>query len=89
MSTSTPRRRASVEGADNTPQPTPKRINVAVNQETVKALEEVIEREGVTLTEAVRRLVGYGDYVYKAVKEQGAEVLMREKNGTTRELVIL
>ena len=33
----------------------PKRINVAVSPDTVRALENVIEREGVTLTEALRR----------------------------------
>lgn len=66
----------------------PKRINVAVTPETVQALEAVIEREGVSLTEAVRRLIGYGEFVYRAVKEQNAEVLMKTEHGT-REVVLL
>jgi hypothetical protein len=67
---------------------TPKRINVAVNPETMGALQKIIEREGVSLTEAVRRLIGYGDVLYKAVKEDGEEVLL--KKGThTRQVIIL
>lgn len=66
----------------------PKRINVAVNPETMGALQKVIEREGVSLTEAVRRLIGYGDVLYKAVREDHEEVLL--KKGThTRQVIIL
>lgn len=68
--------------------PSPRRINVAVTPDTVTALELVIEREGVNLTEAVRRLIGYGDYVYRAIKEDGSEVLVR-KGDSMREVVIL
>lgn len=66
----------------------PKRINVAVAPETVRALEFLIEREQVSLTEAVRRLVGYGDFIYREMKENGAEVLVRDKS-STREVVLL
>jgi hypothetical protein len=67
---------------------TVKRINVAVPADVVAALELVIEREGVTLTEAVRRLIGYGDFVYRAVKVDGAEVLTR-RGDAVREVVLL
>ncbi len=66
----------------------PRRINVAVNDETVAALERIIEREGLTLTEAVRRLLGYGNFVYEAVRIDGAEVLRRD-GGKLREIVLL
>lgn len=66
----------------------PRRINVAVTEETIAALELVIEREGVTLTEAVRRLLGYGEFIYRAVKEDGGELGVH-KDGKYRELVIL
>lgn len=66
----------------------PKRINVAVSPDTVRALENVIDREGVTLTEALRRLVGYGDFVYRAVKDGGEQVLVKGSDGT-REVVLL
>jgi hypothetical protein len=66
----------------------PKRINVAVSPDTVRALENVIEREGVTLTEALRRLVGYGDFVYKAVRENREQLIVKGTEGS-REVVLL
>ncbi|PPK61862.1 ribbon-helix-helix protein, CopG family [Actinokineospora auranticolor] len=66
----------------------PKRINVAITPDMVRALEAVIEREGVSLTEALRRLVGYGDFVYRSIKEEGAKVLV-QTNDTMREVVLL
>jgi hypothetical protein len=66
----------------------PKRINVAVSPDTIRALENVIDREGVTLTEALRRLVGYGDFVYRAVKDNQEQLLVKGTEGT-REVVLL
>ncbi|MPZ80925.1 MAG: hypothetical protein GEV28_11210 [Actinophytocola sp.] len=66
----------------------PKRINVAVSPDTVRALEHVIEREGVTLTEALRRLIGYGDFVYRAVRENSEQLIVKGQDGT-REVVLL
>jgi ribbon-helix-helix CopG family protein len=66
----------------------PKRVNVAVTPETVRAIEHVIEREGVSLTEAVRRLIGYGEFVYKTIKDEGAELQVRS-NDSVREVVLL
>lgn len=70
------------------PRVEPKRINVAVSPDTVNALENVIEREGVTLTEALRRLVGYGDFVYRAIKDNREQLLVKGTEGT-REVVLL
>jgi len=70
------------------PSTEPKRINVAISPEMVRALENVIENEGVTLTEALRRLVGYGDFVYRAVKEGGEQLTVTGPDGT-REVVLL
>jgi hypothetical protein len=66
----------------------PKRINVAVTPEVVEALQAVIDAEQVSLTEAVRRLISYGDFVYRAVKRDGAEVLLRTGDNV-REVVLL
>ena len=66
----------------------PRRINVAISPDMVRALEHVIEREGVTLTEALRRLVGYGDFVYRAVKDNEEQLLVKGTEGT-REVVLL
>jgi len=47
-----------------------------------------MNRERVGLTEAVRRLVSYGDFVYRAVKIDEAELLLRKDDGI-REIVLL
>lgn len=84
--------RPDVESAGQTTEksrPTaPKRINVAISPDMVRALENVIEHEGVTLTEALRRLVGYGDFVYRVIKEGGEQLTVTGSDGT-REVVLL
>jgi hypothetical protein len=42
----------------------------------------------VTLTEAVRRLIGYGDFIYRAAKQDKAAILVRTSEGT-KELVLV
>ena len=66
----------------------PRRINVAISPDTVRALERVIESEGVSLTEALRRLVGYGDFVYRAVRQHGEQLFLTGAEGTL-EVVLL
>jgi hypothetical protein len=52
--------RPDVDSAQQSrPRTEPKRINVAVSPDMVRALENVIKREGITLTEALRRLVAH------------------------------
>lgn len=66
----------------------PRRINVAINPDMLMAIDNVIGREQVTLTEAVRRLITYGDVIYRAVKEDHAAVVLRSPSGE-RELVLI
>jgi hypothetical protein len=81
--------RTDVEEAPQTRLATePRRINVAISPDTVRALELVIEDEGITLTEALRRLVGYGDFVYRAVRDRGEQLFLTGPDGT-REVVLL
>ena len=81
--------RTDVEEAPNGRLTTePRRINVAISPDTVRALEQVIEHEGVTLTEALRRLIGYGDFVYRAVRQRGEQLLLNGPDGT-REVMLL
>lgn len=70
-------------------EPDAKRMNVAVSPETLEILRRTIDRDGVSLTEAVRRLVGVGDIVMTAVKEAHQSVLLANGDGTTSEMVIL
>ncbi|MGH4013185.1 MAG: hypothetical protein ACRDSL_04485 [Pseudonocardiaceae bacterium] len=62
---------------------------MAVNNEMLAAIERVIAREQVSLTEAVRRLIAYGDFVYRTVKDDGAAVIVRANDGGEREVVLM
>ncbi|MGH3922754.1 MAG: hypothetical protein ACRDTT_07790 [Pseudonocardiaceae bacterium] len=53
------------------------------------AVERVIGREQVSLTEAVQRLITYGDFAYRAIKQDGVVVGMRGEDGTEREVVLV
>lgn len=64
------------------------RLSVNLSPDSAAALRRVTEREGITLTEALRRLIGYGDVVYEAVKIEGSDVLIRQGD-TTREVILL
>lgn len=75
--------------AQKTEPPPPRRINVAVNSDMLAAIDHVIEREQVSLTEAVRRLIGYGDYVYRIAKDEDSTLLIHSKNGKEREVVLV
>jgi Ribbon-helix-helix protein, copG family len=76
-------------GAQKTEPPPPRRINVAINSDILAAIDHVIEREQVSLTEAVRRLIGYGDYVYRAARDENATLVIHPKNGKEREVVLV
>lgn len=67
----------------------PRRINVAVSADMLAAIDRVIEREHVTLTEAVRRLITYGDFVYRTTRIDHAVLLVRLPNGDEREIVLM
>jgi hypothetical protein len=79
--------RRSVLVAD--PVPVPRRINIAVNDSMMSAIDRIIDNERVSLTEAVRRLVAYGDVVYDATRLRKAKLIVREPNGGEREVVVL
>jgi hypothetical protein len=57
----------------------PTRLSVNISRSTVDALQEVASDNGITMTEAVRRLIGYGIIMYRANRD-GYEVLLRREN---------
>jgi len=65
----------------------PKRINVAINEAMLHAIDRMIHGEHVTLTEAVRRLIGYGDHIYRAVKA-GDTVIVRTRAGDETQVIL-
>lgn len=77
---------ATPEGQQATDKPA--RLNVNINAATEEALALLVEQEGITITEAVRRLIGYGLVFYKADKGENSEVLIR-RNGELERVIIL
>jgi hypothetical protein len=67
--------------------PTSSRLAVHISPTTKAAIDRVVERESVTQTEAVRRLIGYGDLIYRTTHIDEHEVLIRR--GETLERIVL
>ena len=59
------------------------RLNVNLNTITAEALQEYRVAKGISLTEAVRRLIGIGHFIFKA-QQEGKEVLLRKGDETQR-----
>jgi hypothetical protein len=65
----------------------PTRLSVNISKATTEALREVARDKDVSMTEAVRRLIGYGIVVYRVVRD-GGEVLIRRDDKAER-LILL
>ncbi|GAA0651233.1 hypothetical protein GCM10010174_88680 [Kutzneria viridogrisea] len=64
------------------------RLTANLNQPTMRAIQRLADTEGVTLTEALRRLVGYGDLLYQAIRLDGDDVLIRRGEEHERIVII-
>lgn len=76
--TKKPAQRAATSGTA-----TQTRLNVNINKQTADALKDYAEKNDVSITEALRRLVGVGDFIAKA-QEDGRQVLLRHNDETER-----
>jgi hypothetical protein len=65
----------------------PTRLSVNISQSTVEALQEIVSDKGITMTEAVRRLIGYGIVMYRANRD-GYEVVLR-REGKLEKIVLV
>ena len=75
---------ARTGGRQTTPPESPQtRLNVNINSQTAAALKDYVDKHGVSITEAVRRLVGVGDFIAKA-QDEGKQVLFRQDGETER-----
>lgn len=63
------------------------RISVNISQATADALALIATDKRISVTEALRRLVGYGAVVYRATRE-GHDVLIRRGNQTERVVLV-
>lgn len=66
----------------------PARLSINISAVTAGAVREVSRDKGVSMTEAVRRLIGYGIIIYRAVGAQ-KEVLIRDEVGVTERIVLV
>jgi hypothetical protein len=67
----------------------PKRVNVAANAAMIAAIERMTEQEQVTLTEAVNKLLGYGEFVYRTVREDGCTLTILKSDGTRVSVILV
>lgn len=58
------------------------RLNININDQTKKFLQDYAKNKNVSVTESLRRLVAMGGFIYRA-QEEGKTVLFRDKNGNT------
>lgn len=65
----------------------PTRLSVNISTATAEALRELSRDKDVSMTEALRRLIGYGIVVYRAVRD-GGDVLIRRDDKAER-LILL
>jgi hypothetical protein len=75
------------EPRQDEPPPTSTRLAVNITPTTKATIDRLVEREGVTQTEAVRRLISYGDLVYRTTQIDADEILIRR--GDTFERIVL
>lgn len=64
------------------------RLSVNINEHTQRELRRCMERDGVSATEAVRRLIAYGSAIEVAVRDDGAKVILRRCH-TDQEMILL
>jgi hypothetical protein len=63
------------------------RVNVPISPKTDDALNLIMRHEGVSQAEAMRRLVGYGELLFRTVRMERGDVLLR--HGRDVERVVL
>lgn len=71
-----------------TPQPAASRLTINIRPDTKRAIDRFVEREGVSVTDAVRRLVGYGDLLYQRASVDEDHVLIRRGDEVERIVLI-
>lgn len=64
------------------------RLNVNLNAETANALKDLVERHGITYTEAIRRAVSVYQY-FDAEKAVGNRIQSMKPNGEDKRDIIL
>jgi hypothetical protein len=70
------------------PAPTSTRLAVNITATTKATIDQMVEREGITQTEAVRRLIAYGGLVYRTTQIDADEIMIRRGDKLERIVLI-
>lgn len=65
------------------------RLSVNMNPETAEALKEIAERNGISVTEAVRRAISVAHFIEAQAREGKSIQIEDPKTGKVRELIMM
>lgn len=83
MSTTLNARVAASSDRDTSAQASQTRLNININSQTAKVLREYADKHGVSVTEAVRRLIGVGTIIDQA-QQDGKDIVLKDGEATER-----
>lgn len=62
-----------------------KKVTVNLSDETIRDLQEVADKRGITLTEAIRRAIATEKFVQDE-RDEGSKILVEKPGGRVREV---
>lgn len=83
MSTTLNARVAASSDRNASTQASQTRLNININSQTAKVLRDYADKHGVSVTEAVRRLIGVGTIIDQA-QQDGKDVVLKDGEATER-----
>jgi metal-responsive CopG/Arc/MetJ family transcriptional regulator len=63
-----------------------KRVSVSLPLDTIKKLDEIASRYGITMTDAIRRAIATEDYIESEIQAD-SKILIQKSDNTLREVV--
>lgn len=63
-----------------------KRVSVSLPLDTIKKLDEIASRHGITMTDAIRRAISTEAYLESEIQED-SKILIQKADNTLREVV--
>jgi metal-responsive CopG/Arc/MetJ family transcriptional regulator len=63
-----------------------KRVSVSLPLDTIKKLDAIASRHGITMTDAIRRAIATEDYIESEIQED-SKILIQKSDNTLREVV--
>ncbi|HET9141393.1 ribbon-helix-helix protein, CopG family [Actinophytocola sp.] len=65
------------------------KLTVSLSEEVVRALQEMAQEEGTSVTEQLRRAISTQKWLHEVRKQRGARVLIEDPEAGTREVVFV